>query len=108
MRFVLLSCLITAVLGSGLYFAKLSVDEQYRTLKRLEEEIKIQTEHNYVLQAEWTFLTRPERLLELSESLLGMSPITPDRILPISSIPVARATFLPSTNTVSGAKNVVY
>ena len=69
MRFVLLSCLITAVLGSGLYFAKLSVDEQYRTLKRLEEEIKIQTEHNYVLQAEWTFLTRPERLLELSESI---------------------------------------
>ena len=81
MRFVLLSCLITAVLGSGLYFAKLSVDEQYRTLKRLEEEIKIQTEHNYVLQAEWTFLTRPERLLELSESLLGMSPITPERDL---------------------------
>jgi hypothetical protein len=39
MRFVLLSCLITAVLGSGLYFTKLSVDEQYRTLKRLEEEI---------------------------------------------------------------------
>ena len=44
MRFVLLSCLITAVLGSGLYFAKLSVDEQYRTLKRLEEEIKIHLE----------------------------------------------------------------
>ena len=108
MRFVLLSCLITAVLGSGLYFAKLSVDEQYRTLKRLEEEIKIQTEHNYVLQAEWTFLTRPERLLELSESLLGMSPITPDRILPISSIPVARATFTPSLNTISGVNNVVY
>ena len=108
MRFVLLSCLITAVLGSGLYFAKLSVDEQYRTLKQLEEEIKIQTEHNYVLQAEWTFLTRPERLLELSDSLLGMSPITPERILPISSIPVARATSMPTTNTVSGAKNVVY
>ena len=108
MRFVLLSCLITAVLGSGLYFTKLSVDEQYRTLKRLEEEIKIQTEHNYVLQAEWTFLTRPERLLELSELLLGMSPITPERILPISSIPLARATFMPSTNAVSGVKNVVY
>ena len=108
MRFVLLSCLITAVLGSGLYFTKLSVDEQYRTLKRLEEEIKIQTEHNYVLQAEWTFLTRPERLLELSELLLGMSPITPERILPISSIPIARATFMPSTNAVSEVKNVVY
>ena len=52
MRFVLLSCLIVAVLGSGLYFAKLTVDEQYRTLKQIELEIKSQTEHNYVLQAE--------------------------------------------------------
>ena len=73
MRFVLLSCLIVAVLGSGLYFAKLTVDEQYRTLKQLELEIESQTEHNYVLQAEWTFLTRPERLLRLSHSLLGMN-----------------------------------
>jgi len=47
-------------------------------------------------------------LLELSESLLGMSPITPERILPITSIPTVRAALMPSTNAVSEVKNVVY
>ena len=108
MRFVLLSCVLIAVLGSGLYFAKLSVDDQYRTLKQLQQEIKSQKNHNYVLQAEWTYLTRPERLLSLSQSLLGMDAITPERILPISSIPMARTTSLPSSTANAGARNVVY
>ena len=108
MRFVLLSCVLIAVLGSGLYFAKLSVDDRYRTLKQLQQEIKSQTEHNYVLQAEWTYLTRPERLLSLSQSLLGMDTIAPERILPISSIPMARTTSPPSSTANAGARNVVY
>ena len=108
MRFVLLSCLIVAVLGSGLYFAKLTVDEQYRTLKQIELEIKSQTEHNYVLKAEWTFLTRPERLLRLSNSLLEMNSITPERILPISSIPMRRSAATSITNKDSGVENVAY
>ncbi len=107
MRFVLLSCLIIAMLGSGLYFAKLTVDEQYRTLKKLEQEISSQTEHNYVLKAEWTFLTRPERLLRLSNSLLGMNSITPERILPISSIPMRRSATKLIKNA-GGAKNVAF
>ena len=108
MRFVLLSCLIVAVLGAGLYFAKLPVDEQYRTLKQIELEIKSQTEHNYVLQAEWTFLTRPERLLRLSHSLLGMNSITPERILPISSIPMRRSVTTSIPNADAGVENVAY
>ena len=108
MRFVLLSCLLTAVLGSGLYFAKLSVDEQYRTLKQLEQEIKKQTEHNYVLQAEWTYLTRPERLLSLSQLLLVMDSIAPERILTISSIPMVRTVSPSLSHTNAGARNVVF
>ncbi len=108
MRIVLTSCILIAVLGSGLYFAKLSVDDQYRILTQLQQEIKSQTEHNHVLQAEWTYLTRPERLLSLSQSLLGMDTITPERILPISSIPMARTASPPSSNAKAGARNVVY
>ena len=108
MRFVLLSCLIVAILGSGLYFAKLTVDEQYRTLEQLDLEIKSQTEHNYVLQAEWAFLTRPERLLRLSNSLLGMNSITPERILPISSIPMRRSVTTSTTNVDLEVENVAY
>ncbi len=108
MRFVLLSCLLIAVLGSGLYFAKLSVDEQYRALKQLKQEIKSQTEHNYILQAEWTYLTRPERLLSLSHSLLAMDSIAPERILPISSIPMARTESPPLSQADEGVGNVVF
>ena len=108
MRFVLLSCLMVAVLGSGLYFAKLTVDERYRTLKQLELEIRSQTDHNYVLQAEWTFLARPERLLRLSNSLLEMHFITPERILPISSIPMRSSTHTSIMSADVGAENVAY
>ena len=71
-------------------------------------EIKSQTEHNYVLQAEWTFLTRPERLLRLSHSLLGMNAITPERILPISSIPMRRSVTTSIPNADAGVENVAY
>ena len=107
MRFVLLCCLIIAILGSGLYFAKLTVDEQYRTLKQLKQEINSQREHNYVLKAEWTFLSRPERLLRLSNSLLEMNSITPERILPISSIPMRHSATNLVTNA-DGEKNVAF
>ena len=41
-----------------------------------------------MLEAEWAFLSRPERVLELSDRLLDMKPIGQDRILPIDAIPM--------------------
>ena len=78
------------------------------SLNFVKSQIKSQTEHNYVLQAEWAFLTRPERLLRLSHSLLGMNSITPERILPISSIPMRRSVTTSTTNVDLGVENVAY
>ena len=48
-----------------------------------------------MLEAEWAFLSRPERVLELSDKLLDMKPIGQDRILPIDAIPMR---ILPNFN----------
>ena len=39
-------------------------------------------------EAEWAHLSRPERVLELSNRLLEMRPIGEDRVLPIDAIPM--------------------
>jgi hypothetical protein len=41
-----------------------------------------------VLEAEWAYLSRPERVMTLSDDLLQMEPIGQDRILPLDAIPM--------------------
>ena len=54
----------------------------------LEGEIADTERQIAVLEAEWAYLSRPERVLELSDNLLQMQPIDEDRILPIEAIPM--------------------
>ena len=77
-----------AVSGSALYMTKLSVDGRYDRLSQLQAEIKAAENRAIILEAEWAYLSRPDRLLNLSSSLLSMRPITRDRVLPLESIPL--------------------
>ena len=50
-------------------------------LRALEQEIE-QTERDiHVLQAEWSYQTRPARLEDLARRLLPLQPTGPDRII---------------------------
>ena len=51
------------------------------------KEISIAKERANILEAEWAYVTRPDRILTLSSGLLLMRPITSDRILPLEAIP---------------------
>jgi hypothetical protein len=46
-------------------------------------------------------LSRPDRVLTLSASLLGMQPISRDRILPLEAIPMRQADDSQPTDRVS-------
>ena len=88
MRIIILTAIILASLGTTLYQVKTGIDERQAELRRLEAEIATTQRDIAVLEAEWAFLSRPDRVMNLSASLLDMEPISRDRILPLEAIPM--------------------
>jgi hypothetical protein len=88
MRIIILTPVVLAALGTTLYQIKTGIDERQTELRRLQTSIATTQRDIAVLEAEWAFLSRPDRVLTLSTSLLGMQPISRDRILPLEAIPM--------------------
>ena len=88
MRLILLSALILVGLGTTLYQVQTGIDERQDRLQQLELRIADTKRDIAVLEAEWAYLSRPERVMKLSGDLLQMTPIGQDRILPLDAIPM--------------------
>ena len=88
MRIIILTAIVLASLGTTLYQVKTGIDERQAELRRLKAEIATTQRDIAVLEAEWAFLSRPDRVMNLSVSLLDMEPISRDRILPLEAIPM--------------------
>ena len=77
-----------AVAALGLFHVKYEV-------QRLESELKLEhrviledQEAIHVLNAEWSFLNRPDRLTDLASRHLGMGPLAPAQIVQIEDLPL--------------------
>lgn len=57
----------------------------------LSSEIAAQTRALAVLRAEWTYLSRPERLERIARDKMGLEEVTAEQVVPFSEI-VAPAT----------------
>ena len=88
MRIIILTAIVLASLGTTLYQVKTDIDERQAELRRLQAEIATTQRDIAVLEAEWAFLSRPDRVMNLSANLLEMEPISQDRILPLEAIPM--------------------
>ena len=88
MRIILLCAFFLATLGTILYQVKTGIDIREDRLATLESEISKTKREIAVLEAEWAYLSRPERVMELSDRLLGMRPIAKSRVLTIDAIPM--------------------
>ena len=88
MRIVILTTIVLASLGTTLYQVKTGIDERQAELTRLQADIATTQRDIALLEAEWAFLSRPDRVMNLSASLLDMGPISQDRILPLDAIPM--------------------
>ncbi|MDC1382415.1 hypothetical protein N8500_02915 [Candidatus Puniceispirillum sp.] len=88
MRLILLSALILSGLGTTLYQVKTSIDDRQRNLRNLKFQISNTKRDIAVLEAEWAYISRPDRIMKLSNDLLQMTPIGQDRILELDSIPM--------------------
>ena len=106
MRLILLSALILVGLGTTLYQVKTSIDERQDLLSSLELSIANTKRDIAVLEAEWAYISRPDRVMVLSNELLEMEPIGQDRILPLNAIPM-RIDFNTVIDTKIGKANLV-
>ena len=88
MRIIILTAVVLASFGSTLYQVKTGIDERQAELRRLQANIVTTKRDILVLEAEWAFLSRPDRVMNLSTSLLDMKPISRDRVLPLDAIPM--------------------
>lgn len=88
MRLILLCALILVGLGTTLYQVKTGIDKRQDRLHSLELRIADTKRDIAILEAEWAYLSRPERIMTLSGDLLKMTPIGQDRILPLDAIPM--------------------
>ena len=101
MRIIILTAVVLASLGTTLYQVKTGIDERQAELQRLQANIATTQRDIAVLEAEWAFLSRPDRVMNLSASLLDMKPISRDRILPLDAIPMRLKTDTYSADRVS-------
>ena len=101
MRIIILTAVVLASLGTTLYQVKTGIDEKQNKLKRLQANIATTQRDIAVLEAEWAFLSRPDRVMNLSASLLDMKPISRDRILPLDAIPMRLQADTDSADRVS-------
>lgn len=70
----LLGIVMLVLAGYGLYLVKWEVHELKRKNMLVQAEILQNQEAMNVLNTEWTYLNRPERLRELSEKYLTLLP----------------------------------
>lgn len=53
---------------------------------QLSSEIAAQTRALAVLRAEWTYLSRPERLERIAREKMGLAPVTVKQVVPYSEM----------------------
>lgn len=78
-----------AALAMGLYLVKYSVQDVQRDVVSLRENLAVEKESLHLLNAEWAYLNRPDRLRQLAERHLDLVPLDSRQIEDINVLPAA-------------------
>lgn len=78
--------------GYTLFHITFEVEALENELARLNKQIVEEQEAVHVLEAEWSYLNRPERIEQLSETFLPMlGRVNPAQVLRLEDLPKRRA-----------------
>ncbi len=80
---------LPAIVTIALLLVSYQVQQLENELDRLEREAIAQQEEIHVLNAEWSFLNRPERLSRLASRHLDLGPVTPRQLHAYAYEPVS-------------------
>jgi cell division protein FtsL len=80
---------VVALMGSAAYAYTIKYQTAYRAEQIAKTKIEIRAERNAVavLRAEWTYLTRPERIQQLADRYLDLRPLDIGQIATAQSLP---------------------
>lgn len=80
---------ILALVGSAVYAYSIKYQTSYRAEQIAKTKIEIKAERDAiaVLRAEWSFMTRPERIQQLADRYLDLQPTTVGQIVTAQSLP---------------------
>ena len=76
-----------------LFQVKHEVTDLEDQLASVERQIKTDKQSIRILQAEWSYLNRPERLARLSSQYLDLKPLDPSQIITVENIPTLNGEF---------------
>jgi hypothetical protein len=79
--------LLVIAVGYAMFQVKYEVMQQEETLARLNKDIADSREQIRVIDAEWSYLTRPDRLKRLAARYLNLAPIAAAQIAELSTVP---------------------
>ncbi len=86
---ILVNMVCVAVLAIGLYLVKYSVADVQRDVVKMKTELASEKESLHLLNAEWAYLNRPDRLRELADKHLDLAPLDSRQINAMNAIPAA-------------------
>ena len=78
-----------SVAAAGLYIVKLTVEDLTRDVEVVRADVAKEREALHLLNAEWAYLNRPERLRQLAENHLALAPLDSRKVEDIRSLPAA-------------------
>lgn len=78
-----------AALSMGLYLVKYSVQNIQRSVAAARVELAQEKESLHLLNAEWAYLNRPDRLNRLADKHLALVPLSSKQINEVSALPAA-------------------
>ncbi|MCB1472132.1 MAG: hypothetical protein KDJ68_04415 [Rhodobiaceae bacterium] len=84
----LVGIIAMVVSAVGLYQFKHEAQERRANIARLRADIASERVAIDLLQAEWTFLNRPERIQALAERFLNLQPATMKQIISLEDIAI--------------------
>lgn len=85
-RSISLSIMILVVAGIGTYTLKHKVLHLESQLKQVKRETVKLKESMHVLNAEWAYLNRPERLQQLAQDKLGMTHTSHEQFISLEQL----------------------
>lgn len=86
MKSMIIGGAIITSAGVGAYMMKSIALEQEQELSLIKAQINEEKDKITVLEADWSYLTRPSRIQQLSKEMLSFAPVEPERILTLDAL----------------------
>ena len=81
--------LLFAAASLGLYQIKYKIQSLNQDLAGIQDAVRIEQDEIHVLEAEWAYLNRPQRLAQLSGKYLSfLRPVSPSQIVSFDTLPL--------------------